>query len=280
LPGPRVDQPLPGAGRVGPDGAQAMASDTVIHETADGCAILTLNRPKALNALSVDLIADLTQALDAADADPIVMAMVLTGGPRVFAAGADVADMVSMDAQDAFARDFSGCCDRMASVRKPVIAAVEGYALGGGCELVEMCDIVVASETAVFGHPEITLAAMPAAGGTQRLPRTVGKHKAMDLLLTGRRLSATDAERCGLVSRLTAPGEALDVARAIGGHLATLSLPALMMMKEAVRQAFDQPLSAGLAAGRRLVHLTFAMEDRREGMAAFLDKRKPAFRHC
>lgn len=256
-----------------------MSSDPVLTRIDGAVAVITLHRPRSLNALSGELISRLTETLAELERDDSISAVILTGGEDVFAAGADVAEMVDLDQQATFAEDFAGCCTALASFRKPVIAAVAGYALGGGCELVEMCDIVVASRNARFGHPEVKLATMPGAGGTQRLARVAGKHKAMDLLLTGRMMTAEEAERIGLVSRLVEDGEVQASAMDIARELAALSLPVLMMIKESVNYAARASLPDGLLHERRLFHLTFATEDRREGMRAFLDKRAPVFRN-
>ncbi|HEY0838188.1 MAG TPA: enoyl-CoA hydratase-related protein [Azospirillum sp.] len=253
--------------------------DDLVSVSVDGAvAVVTLNRPKARNALNVALTDALAAALDRLEADAGVKAIVLTGAGEHFAAGADVKEMLPMTAHDVLTADFAGCCTRLAGVRTPVVAAVRGYALGGGCELVEMCDVVVAAESARFGHPEVGVGTMPGAGGTQRLPRSVGKHKAMDLLLTGRPMTAEEAERAGLVSRVVPDErlmeEALDVAR----RIASLSAPVVRLIKESVNHAFRGSLPDGLAFERRLFHLTFATEDRREGMAAFVEKRPPDFK--
>lgn len=253
-------------------------TDLVLKAVEDGVAALTLNRPRALNALSRDLVRDLAAALDEAEADPGVRAIVLAGAAGNFAAGADLAEMLGMDAAEVFATDFSGCCDRLAACGKPVLAAVEGYALGGGCELVEMCDVVVAAEGAVFGHPELTVGTIPGAGGTQRLTRAVGKCVAMDMLLTGRRLSAAEALQAGLVSRVVPRGEAVATALDLARRVAGLSAPIARLGKQAVRHAQESHLAEGLALERRLFQLSFVTHDRREGMAAFVEKRRPAFR--
>jgi enoyl-CoA hydratase len=243
----------------------------------DGVALVMLDRQEALNALSLELVRALEAALDQLDADPAVRALILAGAGRHFAAGADIREMLPMTAVDVLLADFSGCCHRLADARKPVVAAVDGYALGGGCELVEMCDVVIAAETARFGHPEVTVGTMPGAGGTQRLPRAIGKARAMDLLLTGRTLTAVEAERCGLVSRVVPPDRLLDEAKAVARRIASFSAPVVRMIKEAANFAFRLSLPDGLAFERRLFHLTFALDDRREGMAAFVEKRTPTF---
>jgi len=241
-------------------------------------ATITLRRPKALNALCDGLVAELEAVLDALETDTAVGAVVLTGGEDVFAAGADLKEMVAKTFFDVVAADFSGCCHRLAAFGLPVVAAVAGYALGGGCELVEMCDIVIAADTAKFGHPEVTVGTMPGAGGTQRLPRVIGKHKAMDLLLTGRIMDAAEAERAGLVSRVVPRAELLATASAVARTVASHSRPVLKLLKEAVLGSQALPLPEGLAFERRLFQMTFGFEDRREGMEAFAQRRKPEFR--
>lgn len=241
-------------------------------------AIIHLDRPKALNALCEGLVSELEDALDVLEGDGAVSVAILTGGPDVFAAGADLKEMTAKTLPEVVAEDFSGCCPRLAAFGLPVIAAVAGYALGGGCELVEMCDIVIAADTARFGHPEISVGTMPGAGGTQRLPRAVGKHKAMDVLLTGRMMDAAEAERAGLVSRVVPPEELMDTSLSVARRIASYSRPVLKLLKQAILQSQAMPLGEGLAFERRLFHLTFGFEDRREGMEAFVQKRKPLFR--
>jgi enoyl-CoA hydratase len=256
-----------------------MAYQCLQIDRQERVAVLTLHRPEARNALNTLLIGELASAVAALEADPEVGALVITGGERFFAAGADIREMASVDLQRAYAEEFSGCCDRVAACRIPVVAAVAGYALGGGCELVEMCDIVVAADNAVFGHPEITLASLPGAGSTQRLSRAIGKHKALDLYLTARHMGAEEAERAGLVSRLVPPAELMPTALEIAHRVAGFSRPAAMLVKEAVLQAFSTPLSDGVRAERRLFQLSFALEDVREGVQAFLEKRQPVWKH-
>jgi enoyl-CoA hydratase/carnithine racemase len=214
------------------------------------------------------------------DLDPTINAIVLEGEGAHFAAGADVKEMVALDASQVLLSDFSGCCERLANVKKPVIAAVEGFALGGGCELIEMCDIVIASETAKFGHPEVTLGTMSGAGGTQRLPRVIGKHWAMDLLLSGRFISAQEAYMAGLVSRIVAPSQLHSEAMYLARHIAGLSAPVVRMIKQAINEGLNDSLVAGLSLERRLFHLTFALADRKEGMEAFCARRQPIFANC
>jgi enoyl-CoA hydratase len=238
----------------------------------DGVGHITLNRPEARNALSRALIGALTQGLDELHADTDVRVIVLTGGPS-FCAGADIAEMKDMTLAQALAEDFSGCCDRLAASVRPVIAAVEGYALGGGCELVEMCDIVVAGEDARFGHPEITLGTLSGAGGTQRLARAVGRARAMDLILTGRTIPALEAERIGLISRVVPAGHALETAVAIAGEIAARAPFAIRFAKEAVDRAVSIGLADSLRLERRLFHLSFATGELHDGTRQFLATR-------
>lgn len=254
----------------------------LVAVTADqrGIAVVTLDRTEAHNALCRPLIAQLDAALDRLDADPLVRVIVLRGAGSDFAAGADLREMLPMTAAEAALDDFAGCSRRLPYVKNPVVAAVEGWALGGGCELVEMCDVVIAADTARFGHPEVTVGTMPGAGGTQRLVTALGKAKALDLLLTGRTMTAEEAERCGLVSRIV-PAERLQLeAMEVAARIASFSAPLVRMLKEAARHAQETASATGLAYERRLFQLTFALEDRREGMAAFIEKRPPLYRDC
>lgn len=244
-------------------------------EIADRVAEVTLNRPQACNALSACLTGELSEALDGLEADDSVKVVLLAGAGPHFCAGADVREMLDMTAAEALTGDFAGCCTRLASFAKPVVAAIRGVALGGGCELVEMCDVVVAAESARFGHPEITLGTMPGAGGTQRLTRALGKALAMDLLLTGRLLSAAEAQGAGLVSRVVADDQVLDEARAVARRIAGTSAPVARLIKRAVHAAAGE--GDGLTLERGLFHLTFALHDRRAGMAAFLERRPAEF---
>ncbi len=242
--------------------------------------IIRLHRPKALNALCADLISELGLALDAFEADRNIGCMVLTGSDKAFAAGADIKEMKDKSYQDVFLQDFiSVGWERVSTVRKPIVAAVAGYALGGGCEMAMMCDFIIAADNAKFGQPEITLGTIPGAGGTQRLPRFVGKSKAMDMVLTGRMMDAAEAERCGLVSRVVPLAQLMDDAIATAEKIASMSLPATMVAKEAVNRAFESTLSEGVRFERRTFHATFAFDDRAEGMSAFAEKRKAAFKH-
>lgn len=257
-----------------------MAYETLIVETRGNVGLVTLNRPQALNALNSTVLKELRQAYVAFHADEAVGAIVLTGSERAFAAGADIKEMQPLEFADIYKSDFISGWDEVAKARKPVIAAVSGFALGGGCELAMMCDFIIAAETAKFGQPEITLGVIPGMGGSQRLTRAVGKAKAMDLILTGRMMDAAEAERSGLVSRVVAPPERLiDEALAAAEKIASLSRPSVLMAKEAVNRAFETTLEEGLRFERRLFHSLFATEDQKEGMAAFVEKRKPAFTH-
>jgi len=256
------------------------AYQNIKTETKGRVAIIRLDRPKALNALCAELVRELGQALDAFEADPGVGCMVLTGSDKAFAAGADIKEMKDQTYQDVFLKDFITVgWEKVSQVRKPIIAAVAGYALGGGCEMAMMCDFIIAADTAKFGQPEITLGTIPGAGGTQRLPRFVGKSKAMDLVLTGRMMDAAEAERCGLVSRVVPLADLMNDAIATAEKIAAMSLPATMVAKEAVNRAFETTLSEGVRFERRTFHATFGFDDRAEGMAAFADKRKPAWKH-
>jgi len=242
--------------------------------------LITLNRPKALNALCDALVAELGKALDTFEADPEIGAIVITGSEKAFAAGADIKEMKDRGFIDVYAKDFITVgWERVASCRKPVIAAVAGFALGGGCEMAMMCDFIVAAENAKFGQPEITLGIIPGAGGTQRLARAVGKAKAMDLVLTGRMMDAAEAERSGLVARVVPVEKLLEEAMAAAEKIASMSLPIAMIAKESVNRAFETSLAEGIQFERRMFHATFGTEDQKEGMAAFVDKRKPVFKN-
>jgi enoyl-CoA hydratase len=257
-----------------------MAYETILAETRGRVALITLNRPKQLNALNDALMNELGDALAKFDADEGIGAIVITGGEKAFAAGADIGAMKDWGYMDVYKSGYiSRNWESLKSVRKPVIAAVAGFALGGGCELAMMCDIIVAAESARFGQPEIKLGVIPGAGGTQRLPRAVGKAKAMDLVLTGRMMDAQEAERAGLVSRVVPADRLLEEALALAAQIAEFSLPSVMMAKEAVNRAYEAPLSEGVLFERRLFHALFATEDQKEGMAAFVEKRKPKFKH-
>ncbi|MBA3811086.1 MAG: enoyl-CoA hydratase [Caulobacteraceae bacterium] len=255
-----------------------MAYETLIVETAEGVSLIRLNRPAALNALNARLMDELTAALDAAEADPGVRCMVITGSERAFAAGADIKEMATKSYAQVYGEDFiTRNWERAATCRKPVIAAVAGYALGGGCELAMMCDFIIAADNAKFGQPEITLGVSPGAGGTQRLTRFAGKSKAMDMVLTGRMMDAAEAERCGLVSRVVPAAELIPTALEAARKIAALSPNAVMLTKEMVDAAYETPLAQGVKLERRLFHSLFAFDDQKEGMAAFIEKREPRF---
>lgn len=257
-----------------------MSYRNILVATHGRVGLVTLNRPQALNALSDDLMNELGAALLAFDADDGIGAMVITGSEKAFAAGADIAAMKDWSYMDVFKSEYIGRnWETLRRVRKPVIAAVAGYALGGGCELAMMCDFIIAADNARFGQPEIKLGIIPGAGGTQRLPRAVGKAKAMDLALTARMMDAQEAERCGLVSRVVAVDKLLDEALAAATVIAGYSLPAVLMAKEAINRAFEVPLAEGVHFERRLFHSLFATQDQKEGMSAFIEKRAPVFSH-
>jgi enoyl-CoA hydratase len=257
-----------------------MAFATIELSRQDRIGIIRLNRPQALNALCDQLVAELGQALDELENDDKIGAIILTGSEKAFAAGADIKEMQSRTFVDVLVKDFiSQGWERVATCRKPVVAAVAGFALGGGCEVAMMCDIIIAAENAKFGQPEITLGIIPGAGGTQRLTRAIGKAKAMDLVLTGRMMDAAEAERSGLVARVVAPEKLMDEALAVANKIASFSLPIVLMAKESVNRAFESSLAEGIKFERRMFHAAFGTEDQKEGMAAFVDKRKPAFKH-
>jgi enoyl-CoA hydratase len=252
----------------------------ILVERRGAVGIVTLDRPQALNALNAALIAELGAALDEFERDDAIGAIVLTGSDKAFAAGADVKEMAAKTYIEAYRQDFiTTGWERVAQCRKPIVAAVAGFALGGGCEIAMMCDIVVAADSARFGQPEITLGAIPGAGGTQRLPRFVGKAKAMDLCLTGRMMDAAEAERAGLVSRVVPAADLLAEAVKIAERICEMSRPIAMMVKEAVNRAYETTLAEGVRFERRLFHATFATEDQKEGMAAFIEKRKAEFKN-
>ena len=256
-----------------------MTYENIIVETRGAVGLITLNRPDALNALNSALIEDLNDALDAYEADDAIGCIVLTGSDKAFAAGADIKEMQSKSYMDAYMGDFIGKWERLTTVRKPVIAAVAGYALGGGCEMSMMCDFIIAADTAKFGQPEIKLGVMPGAGGSQRLTKFVGKSKSMEMCLTGRMMDADEAERSGLVSRVVPAADLIDDAVKTAQTIAGMSLPILMMTKESVNRAYETTLAEGVRFERRLFHSMFATEDQKEGMAAFAEKRKPEFKN-
>jgi enoyl-CoA hydratase len=252
----------------------------IIAETRGRVGLITLNRPKQLNALCDALVEELRIALDGFEESTEIGAIVITGSEKAFAAGADITAMKDFSYMDAYKADYiTRNWERVKTCRKPVIAAVAGYALGGGCELAMMCDFILAADTAQFGQPEIKLGTLPGAGGTQRLPRAVGKAKAMEMCLTARMMGAEEAERAGLVSRIIPADKLVEEALATAEKIASFSLPAVMMIKESVNRAFEGGLSEGLLFERRVFHASFALEDQKEGMAAFADKRKPVFKH-
>ncbi|MCF3935973.1 enoyl-CoA hydratase [Acuticoccus sp. M5D2P5] len=253
--------------------------ETILTERDGAVGIVTLNRPKALNALNAQLVDETVEALRAFDADPAIGCMILTGSERAFAAGADIKEMASLSFTDAYMNDFISSWDRIGTMRKPLIAAVSGFALGGGCEVAMMCDLIIAADSAKFGQPEINLGVMPGAGGTQRLTRAIGKAKAMDLILTGRMMDADEAERSGLVARVVPAASLMDEAKAVATAIAEKSHPSLVAAKESVNRAFEGSLAEGVKFERRLFHALFATDDQKEGMAAFAEKRKAAFKN-
>ncbi|KAF8609149.1 enoyl-CoA hydratase/isomerase [Ceratobasidium sp. AG-I] len=256
-------------------------TDLILVAKSLGVGIIKLNRPKALNALSAQLIEQLLGAVNAFEEDQDVGAIVITGSEKVFAAGADIKELEKLTFVDAYMGNFlQSLADGITAARKPVIAAVNGYALGGGCELAMMCDIIYAGTNAVFGQPEIKIGTIPGAGGTQRLIRAIGKAKAMHMVLTGESMSADEAEQAGLVAKIVPPEKTLDFAVAAGSAMATMSRPVLLMAKESVNRAEDLSLSEGLRFERRLYHASFSTGDSKEGMRAFIQKRKPEFQHA
>jgi enoyl-CoA hydratase len=257
-----------------------MAYEMILVETRGAVGLIRLNRPKALNALCDTLVRELGTALDIFEADDAIGAVVITGSDKAFAAGADIKEMAGRSYMDVYLGDFiTKGWERVTTCRKPIIAAVAGHALGGGCELAMMCDTVIAADTAKFGQPEILLGVIPGAGGTQRLTRFVGKAKAMDMVLTGRTMDAAEAERSGLVSRVVPAATLIDEAVGVAERIAELSRPSVMIAKEAVNRAYETTLAEGIRFERRVFHSLFATEDQKEGMAAFVEKRKANFRH-
>jgi enoyl-CoA hydratase len=254
-----------------------MAYETILVETRGRVALVTLNRPQALNALNSTVFRELNAAFDGFDADPQVGCIVITGSEKAFAAGADIREMQAKTYPDTYVEDMFAAWDRVADRRKPMVAAVAGFALGGGCELAMMCDIILAAENARFGQPEIKLGVMPGAGGSQRLTKAVGKAKAMEMCLTGRMMDAAEAERSGLVSRILPTAELLPEAMKVAETIASMSLPIAMMTKESVNRAFETTLTEGVRFERRLMLAMFATADQKEGMTAFLEKRAPKF---
>jgi enoyl-CoA hydratase len=256
---------------------RAMSHQNIIVETKGRVGLIRLNRPNALNALNSAMMVEIAAAVDAFEADAGIGCLVVTGSDKAFAAGADIKEMASKSYMDAFMGNFCATWDRLAHARKPVIAAVAGFALGGGCELAMQCDIIIAADTAKFGQPEIKLGIIPGIGGTQRLTRAVGKAKAMDLILTGRMMDAAEAERSGLVARVVPAADLFAEAMKTADNIAAMSLPSVMAAKEAVNRAFEISLAEGVAFERRVFHALFATEDQKEGMAAFVEKRPAKF---
>ncbi len=256
-----------------------MGYETIKVETNGKVGVITLNRPKALNALNTQLMGEVVAAAQAFGDNAKVGCIVLTGSQKAFAAGADIKEMQPLSYMDAYGQDFFADWDGLGQVRKPIIAAVSGYALGGGCELAMICDFIIASESAKFGQPEITLGVMPGMGGSQRLTRFVGKSKAMDMCLTGRMMDAEEAERCGLVSRVVSDSDLLETALDAAAKIADYSAPSVAMTKEAVNRSYETTLGEGVRFERRLFHSLFATDDQDEGMTAFVEKRSPQFKN-
>ncbi|MEO8738845.1 MAG: enoyl-CoA hydratase [Casimicrobiaceae bacterium] len=256
-----------------------MNYENILVETHGRVGVIRLNRPQRLNALNEALATELGVALGAFDADPGISVIIITGNDKAFAAGADIGAMAEWSYQKVYSGNYIMSWESVKQTRKPVIAAVAGYALGGGCELAMMCDLIIAADTAKFGQPEITIGTIPGMGGTQRLPRAVGKAKAMDWCLTGRMIDAAEAERSGLVARVVPPDKLFEEALAMATKIASHSLPVVLKVKEAVNRAYESSLAEGLLFERREFHATFALEDQKEGMRAFVDKRKPDFKH-
>jgi enoyl-CoA hydratase len=256
-----------------------MTYETIAIETKGKVGIIRLNRPAALNALNALLMIELAGAVDGFEADPLTACIVITGSEKAFAAGADIKEMANKSYMEAMFGDFAAAWDRVARARKPVIAAVAGYALGGGCELAMQCDMIIAADNAKFGQPEIKLGVIPGIGGTQRLTRAVGKAKAMDLILTGRMMDAAEAERAGLVARVVPAAKLMEETMKAAESIAAMSLPSVMLAKEAVNRAFEVSLAEGVRFERRVFHSLFATEDQKEGMAAFVEKRPAEFKN-
>ncbi len=254
-----------------------MSFNTILVESRDTVGLITLNRPEALNALNHELIGELNAALDDFERDDAIGAIVLTGSEKAFAAGADIKEMKDQSYIDAYKSNFLNSWEHVTTIRKPVIAAVAGFALGGGCELAMMCDFILAADSAQFGQPEIKLGVFPGAGGTQRLTRQIGKSKAMEMILTGRMMGAIEAESAGLVARVVPASELLDDALKTAGKIAAMSRPSVMMAKEAVNVAYEMSQKEGVHFERRLFHASFATDDQKEGMEAFIEKRKANF---
>ncbi|MCO7517469.1 enoyl-CoA hydratase [Pseudomonas guariconensis] len=255
-----------------------MAFETILLDIHGKVGLITLNRPQALNALNAQIVGEINQALDQLERDPNIGCVVITGSAKAFAAGADIKEMAELKYPQIYVDDLFSDADRIANRRKPIIAAVSGFALGGGCELAMMCDFILAADNAKFGQPEINLGVLPGMGGTQRLTRAVGKAKAMELCLTGRLMGAEEAERAGLVARVVPQAELLEEALKVAATIASKSIPVSMMVKESVNRAFEVTLSEGVRFERRVFHAAFATEDQKEGMAAFIAKREAQFK--
>jgi enoyl-CoA hydratase len=256
-----------------------MATENIIVETRGRVGLIRLNRPQALNALNSALMQELAAAVDAFEADANIGCIIITGSEKAFAAGADIKEMADKEFTDVYFTDFTAAWHRVAAARKPVIAAVAGFALGGGCELAQQCDLIIAADNAKFGQPEIKLGIIPGIGGTQRLTHAVGKAKAMDLILTGRMMDAAEAERCGFVSRVVPAANLLDEAFKAAETIASMSLPSVMAAKEAVNRGFETSLAEGIRFERRIFHSLFATADQKEGMSAFIEKRPAKFKN-
>lgn len=256
-----------------------MTNENIVVETKGRVGIIRLNRPQALNALNKALIAELTQAIEAFDGDDKIGCMLITGSDKAFAAGADIKEMADKPFIEAYLGDFVSHWDAVAHARKPIVAAVAGFALGGGCELALQSDVVIAADNAKFGQPEIKLGVIPGIGGTQRLTHAVGKAKAMDLILTGRMMDAAEAEKSGLVARVVPAANLMDEAMKVADTIANMSLPSVLAAKEAVNRAFESGLSEGVVFERRIFHALFATEDQKEGMKAFVEKRAPKWKN-
>ena len=255
-----------------------MAFETILVDIHGKVGLITLNRPQALNALNAQIVGEINQALDQLERDPSIGCVVLTGSAKAFAAGADIKEMAELQYPQIYVDDLFSDADRIANRRKPIIAAVSGFALGGGCELAMMCDFILAADNAKFGQPEINLGVLPGMGGTQRLTRAVGKAKAMELCLTGRLMGAEEAERAGLVARIVPQAELVEEALKVAATIASKSIPVSMMVKESVNRAFEVTLSEGVRFERRVFHAAFSTEDQKEGMAAFIAKREAQFK--
>jgi enoyl-CoA hydratase len=256
-----------------------LSTQAIIVETRGRVGVIRMNRPQSLNALNAELNGALLAAAEAFDADPNIGCILITGSDKAFAAGADIKEMADQSYIDVFGTDFTAGWERLTRVRKPLVAAVAGFALGGGCEVAMMCDIIIAADTAKFGQPEIKLGVIPGMGGTQRLTRAVGKAKAMDLILTGRMMDAAEAERAGLVARVVPAASLMGEAMKVAETIAAMSLPSVLSAKEAINRSFEAPLAEGLRFERRVFHALFATDDQKEGMAAFVEKRAAKFKN-